>query len=72
MSYELISLDLESCSGRAPESRCLDCLDDAFNVCRKFEPSPEAGPCPLLADIVAKVFLRGGTQILAPVGAAIE
>jgi hypothetical protein len=27
---------------------------------------------PLLADIVAKVFLRGGTQILAPVGAAIE
>jgi len=23
-------------------------------------------------DIVAKVFLRGGTQILRPVGAAIE
>ena len=29
-------------------------------------------PCPLRADTVAKVFLRGGTQILRPVGAAIE
>jgi hypothetical protein len=28
--------------------------------------------CPLCADIVAKVFLRGGTQILRPVDAAIE
>ena len=27
---------------------------------------------PLCADIVAKVFLRGGTQILRPVDAAIE
>ena len=27
---------------------------------------------PVRADIVAKVFLRGGTQILRPVGAAIE
>jgi hypothetical protein len=25
---------------------------------------------PLLADIVAKVFLRGGTQILRPAGAS--
>jgi hypothetical protein len=28
--------------------------------------------CPKSADIVAKVFLRGGTQILRPVGATIE
>jgi hypothetical protein len=27
---------------------------------------------PFRADIVAKVFLRGGTRILRPVGAAIE
>jgi hypothetical protein len=27
---------------------------------------------PVRADIVAKVFLRGGTQILRPIGAAIE
>ena len=29
------------------------------------------GERPLRADIVAKVFLRGGTQILRPVDAAI-
>jgi hypothetical protein len=34
---------------------------------RQFDPL-----LPKSADIVAKVFLRGGTQILRPVGAAIE
>src|SRR6476659_5928115 len=32
----------------------------------------DIAPCLKSADIVAKVFLRGGTQILRPVGAAIE
>jgi hypothetical protein len=32
----------------------------------------EAVQCAFWVDIVAKVFLRGGTQILRPVGAAIE
>jgi hypothetical protein len=30
------------------------------------------GECPLCDDIVAKVFLRHGTQILRSIGATIE